>query len=110
MEEINPTISYDALDGISTPQTLEIEGYIKEKMLTLLIDFDSTYNFTHYKLVLVLNSFIYLEPNFKMTIMDEGDINLSRKCHNNDLSMEKYVLNSQIISIPMGGANFVLEV
>ena len=30
-EEITPTISCHALAGISTPQTLKIEGYIKKK-------------------------------------------------------------------------------
>jgi hypothetical protein len=30
-EELNPTISCNALVGISTPQTLKIEGYIKKK-------------------------------------------------------------------------------
>ena len=30
-EEIIPTISCHALDGISTPQTFKIEGYIKKK-------------------------------------------------------------------------------
>ena len=30
-EELNPTISCNALDRISTPQTLKIEGYIKKK-------------------------------------------------------------------------------
>jgi hypothetical protein len=30
-EELTPTILCNALDGISTPQTLKIEGYIKKK-------------------------------------------------------------------------------
>ena len=53
-EEITPTISCYALAGISNPQTLNIEGYIKKKKLTVLIDFDSTHNFIHYKLSKVL--------------------------------------------------------
>ena len=34
-EEITPTISCHALAGISTPQTLNIEGYIKKKKVTI---------------------------------------------------------------------------
>jgi hypothetical protein len=34
---------------ISTPQTLNIEGYIKKKKVILLIDSSSTQNFIHYK-------------------------------------------------------------
>ena len=40
-EKITPTISCHALDGIVTPLTLKIEGYIKKKKVTVLIDSDS---------------------------------------------------------------------
>jgi len=39
-----------------------------------------------------------------------GTINLSRKCHNIKLSMGEYVLNSPMLSIPMGGVDIVLGV
>ena len=58
-EEITPTIYRNALDGISTPQNLKIEGYIKKKKVTMLIDSGSTHNFIHYKLAKVLNCFVY---------------------------------------------------
>ena len=61
-EEITPTISCHALAGISTPQTLKIEGYIKNKKETMLIDFGSTHNFIHCKLAKVLNFFVYPAP------------------------------------------------
>jgi hypothetical protein len=48
-EELTPTISCNALAGISTPQTLKIEGYIKKKKVIVLIDSGSTHNFIHYK-------------------------------------------------------------
>jgi hypothetical protein len=48
-EELTPTISCNALAGISTPQTLKIEGYIKKKKVIVLIDSGSTRNFIHYK-------------------------------------------------------------
>jgi len=39
-----------------------------------------------------------------------GTINCSRKCHNINLSMGEYALNSPILSIPMGGADVLLGV
>ena len=39
-----------------------------------------------------------------------GTINFSRKCHNINLAMGEYVLNSPMIAIPMGGANVFLGV
>jgi hypothetical protein len=58
-EELTPMISCNALARISTPQTLKIEGYIKNKNVIVLIDSGSTHNFIHYKLAKYLNFFVY---------------------------------------------------
>ena len=60
-EEITATISYHALDGIST-QTLNTEGYIKKKKVIVLIYYGSTHNFIHCKLAKFLNCFVYPSP------------------------------------------------
>jgi hypothetical protein len=49
LEEFTPTISCNAMAGINTPQTLKIEGYIKNKNAIVLIDSSSTHNSIHYK-------------------------------------------------------------
>ena len=43
-------------------------------------------------------------------IADGGTINCSGKFHNINLAMGEYVLNSPMISIPMGGVDVVLGV
>eukprot|EP00253_Pinus_taeda_P020026 PITA_20026 len=56
-EEMNPTISCNALAGITTPQTINIGGQIKKKKVIVLIDSEvivlidlgSTHNFIHWK-------------------------------------------------------------
>jgi hypothetical protein len=103
-EELTPTISCNALAGISTPQTLKIEGYIKKKKVIVLIDSGSTHNFIHYKLAKALNCFVYPAPEFQVMIADGGTINCSGKCNKINLTMGEYVMNSPMISIPMGGA------
>ena len=108
-KEITPTISCHAFAGISTPQTLKIEGYIKKKV-TMLIDFDSTQNFIHCKLAKALNCYVYPTPEFQVMIADGGTINCSGKWHNINLAMDEYVLNSPMIVIPMGGVDVVLGV
>ena len=110
IEVTTTTISCHALVGISTSQTLKTEGYIKKKKVTVLIDFGSTHNFIHCKLAKVLNCFVYPTPEFQIMIADGGTLNCLGKCHNINLVMVEYVLNSPIIAIPMGGANVVLGV
>jgi excinuclease UvrABC ATPase subunit len=73
-EELTPMISCNALAGIITPQTLKIEGYIKNKKLIVLIDFGSTHNFIHYKLAKALNCFVYPTIEFQVMIADGGTI------------------------------------
>eukprot|EP00253_Pinus_taeda_P005646 PITA_05646 len=48
-EQMNPTISCNALVGITTPQTINIEGQIKKKRVIVLIDSGSTHTFIHWK-------------------------------------------------------------
>jgi hypothetical protein len=59
---MTPTISCHELARIITPQTLNIEGYIKKKKVIVLIDSSSTHNFIHCKLAKALNCFIYPSP------------------------------------------------
>jgi len=54
---MNPTISCNALAGITTPQTIKIEEQIKKKKVTMLIDSGSTHNFIHFKVAKELNFF-----------------------------------------------------
>ena len=56
-EEECPTLSIHALAGISTPQTLKVEGYIKKEKVIILIDSGSTHNFINKKLADQLNYF-----------------------------------------------------
>ena len=109
-EEITPNISCHELVGISTPQTFNIEGYIKKNKVTVLIDYGSTHNSIHCKLAKVLNCFVYLAPEFQVMIVDGGTINCLGKWHNINIAMGEYVLNSPIIAIPMGGVDVVLGV
>ena len=105
---MNLTISCNALAGITTPQTLKIEGHIKKKRVIVLIDSGSTHNFIHYKVAKELNCFLYPAPECQVMVENGGTINCSGKCHNIKLTMGEYVLNSPMLSIPMGGVDVVL--
>ena len=98
------------LVGITTPQTLKIEGYIKNKKVIVLIDSGSTNNFIHCKIAKELNCFLYPAPKCQVVVANGGTINCCWRCHNIKLSMWECVLNSPLLSIPMGGADVVLGI
>ncbi len=103
-------IYYNALVGISTPQTLKIEGYIKQKKVIVLIDSSNSHNFFHCKIAMELNYFLYPAPECQVMVVNGGTINVFRKFHNIKLTMGEYVLNNQMLSIPTGGVDIVLGV
>jgi hypothetical protein len=107
---MTPTISSHALAGIITPQTVKIEGYIQKKKVIVLIYSGSTHNFIHCKLAKALNCFIYPASEFQVMISNGGTINCSGKCHKINITMGEYVMNSPMISIPMGGVDVILGV
>ena len=106
---MNLTISSNALAGITT-QTLKIEGHIKKKNVIMLIYLGSTHKFINCKIAKELNFFLYPTPECQVMVANGGIINCSGKCHNIKLTMGEYVLNSPMLSIPMGGVDVVLGV
>ena len=76
----------------------------------MLIDSSSTHIFINYKLAKDLNFFVYLSLEFQIMIVDGGTINCFGKCYSINLNMGDYFLDSPMISIQMGGVDFVLGV
>jgi len=109
-QEMNLTIYCNALAGITTPQTIKIEGHIKKKKVIVLIDSGNTHNFIHCKIAKDLNCFLYPAPECHVMVTNGRTINCSGNFHNIKLSMGEYVLNSPMLSIPMGGVDVVLGV
>ena len=107
---MSPTISCKALEGITTPQTLKIEGHIKKKNVLVLIDSRSTPNFIHCKVAKELNNFLYPVTECQVMVANGGTINFYGKCHNLKLNMGEYVLHIPMLSIPMGGVDVVIGV
>ena len=81
-EEMSPTISCNALAGITTRQNLKIEGHIKKKRVIVFIDSGSTHNFIHCKVAKELNCFLYPALECQVMVANGGTINFSGKCHN----------------------------
>ena len=55
-------------------------------------------------------SFLISDGGITRPTLTGGTINCSGKFHNIKLTMREYVLNSPMLSIPMGGADVVLGV
>lgn len=100
----------NALKRITTPKNIKIEGHIKKKKVIMLIDLCSTHNLIHCKIANELNCFIYPTLECQVMVENGGIINFSGNFHNIKISMGEYVLNSSMLSIPMGGDDVVLGI
>jgi hypothetical protein len=98
------------LVGLSSPQTLNIVGYINKHKFIVFIDSSSTHNFIDKILSKSLNCFIYPMTNFKFPVANGGEIDSLGKFHNIKHSMGEYNLETLLYSIPIGGVYDVLGV
>jgi len=66
---MSPNISCNAFVGITTPQTIKIEGNIKKKKVIVLIDSGSTHNFINCNIAKDLNFFLDPAAECQVTIV-----------------------------------------
>jgi hypothetical protein len=110
VEPKKPIVSLNSLTGISAPQTLKIKGYIKHRLIVVLIDSGSTNNFIQNRVVEEVNCFVRLVSNFQILIANGGMMKCGGHCENFKLQMGDYHLKNNMFSIAMGGCDIVLGV
>jgi hypothetical protein len=74
--DVDPLISLNALIGFSSPQTLKLNGYMKNRKVIILVESGSTHNFIHRCIAQEVNCYIYVVNNFQIMIINGG----SMKC------------------------------
>jgi hypothetical protein len=75
-QKFEPIISLNSLIGFSTSQTLKIIGYIKHRMVIILIDSGIIHNFIHRHIAQETNFYIHVVNEFQIMISNGG----SMKC------------------------------
>jgi hypothetical protein len=108
--EVEPVISLNALTSFSTPQTLKIIGYIKQRKVIILVDSGSTHNFIHRYISQETHCYIHAVNNFQIMIANGGSMKCGGHCENVCLQMGDYHMKSHMFSIDMGGCDIVLGV
>jgi hypothetical protein len=105
-----PIILLHALFGISALLTLNLKGYIKHRLVVVLIDSGITHNLIHRKLDNEIHCFVHLVSNFQILIVNGGTMKCEGHCKNVKLQMGDYHLKIQMFSIATGGCDVVLGV
>jgi hypothetical protein len=66
--EVEPLISLNSLTRFSTPQTLNLIGYIKNRKVIILIDSGSTHNFIHLCISQETDCYIHVVNNLEIRL------------------------------------------
>jgi hypothetical protein len=106
--EVEPIISLNALTRFSSPQTLNLIGYIKHWKVIILIDSGNTHNFIHRRIAQENNCYICVVNNFQIMIFNGGSMKCGGRCENVCLQIGKHHMKSHRFSIEMGGCDIVL--
>jgi hypothetical protein len=106
--EAEPVISLNALTGFSTPQTLKLISYIKNRKVIILVDSGNTHNFIHRHIAQEPHCYIHVVNNFQIMIANGGSMKCGGRCENVCLQIGDYHLKSHMFSIDMGGCDIVL--
>jgi hypothetical protein len=79
---VDLVISLNALTSFSTPQTLKLIGYIKNRKIIILMDSGSTHNFIHHRISQEVNCYIPFVNNFQIMIANGGCMKCGGRCEN----------------------------
>jgi len=76
----------------------------------VLIEYGSTHNFIHRRVIENVNCFVRPVSNFQILIVNGGTIKCGGRCENVKIQMADYNLKTHMFAIAMGGWDIVLGV
>jgi hypothetical protein len=106
--EVELVISLNVITSLSSPQTLNLIGYIKHWKIIILVDIGSTHNFVHRHIGHETHCYIHVINNFQIMISNGGSMKCGGCCENVHLHIGDYHLKSHMFSIDMGSCDIVL--
>ncbi|XP_020251114.1 uncharacterized protein LOC109828557, partial [Asparagus officinalis] len=104
----SPSISVQALNGITASHTIRVVGYYKNQAINILIDSGSTHNFINTKLVKKLGITVTESSNFEVLVASGELIKGGGVCPGVSLDCQGVNIQVDLLVMPMGGSQVVL--
>jgi hypothetical protein len=82
LPEVEPIISLNVLTSFSTPQTLKLIGYSKNRKVIILIDSGSAHNCIHPRISQETHFYIHAVNKFQIMIANGGSMKCGGPCEN----------------------------
>lgn len=103
-------ISVHALAGQVSHQTIKIQGKVKNRMLTILIDTGSTHCFIDPEAAKLSGNIITPTAQMKVDVADGNKMHCDAKCATFQWGMQDLTYQHEVWLLPLGGCDMVLGV
>ena len=105
-----PYLSLHALDGSFNFQTIRIRGSVGRRVLCILIDTGSTYNFISSAMAVKLGCIMEIIPELKVAAANGVDLKCNEVCKGFTWTMQGKSFVADVLSLPMGNYDLVLGI
>ncbi|KAI9197976.1 hypothetical protein LWI28_007868 [Acer negundo] len=105
-----PEISFHAMAETTHPQTFHINGKVKNKDITILIDGGSTHNFVDQYVVIKIELPVVKDKSFQVMMGNKEKIECTRLCLGLNLVIQGYTVHVDFYILPVATCLIVLEV
>ncbi|KAG6531914.1 hypothetical protein ZIOFF_005750 [Zingiber officinale] len=108
VQDDSMAISVHALEGLQTPQTMKVKGFIKKQPVMILIDSGSTNNFLDSTLARRLKQKIERASTFDVKVTDGRSLTSPGKCEGIKIFLPNYELITDLCLLPLDGCDVIL--
>ncbi|KAL5720791.1 hypothetical protein ACHQM5_013426 [Ranunculus cassubicifolius] len=103
-------ISLNALSGNASYQTLQLQGKVSNRLLTMLVDTGSTHNFLDSNTAKMLGCPMQATTVHSVKVAGGGQLQCEAICQNFQFELEGVTFTSDVRLLPLGGCDLVLGV
>ncbi|XP_076902006.1 uncharacterized protein LOC143556617 [Bidens hawaiensis] len=103
-------ISFHAITGTPTPQTLRLPKQIKNKDVVILVDGGSTHNFIDQALVNRFGLTVDKDTPFKVVIANSDHVSCLDRVHGLTLTIQGYIISTDFFVLPVAACPVVLGI
>jgi hypothetical protein len=90
------------------PKTLKLKGVMKDRNLTIIVDYGSSHNCIDIGVIKKLNCFIYLTRDLTVKVANGKRVKEVGKCHKISIQIQELELKIGFYTLPLEGMDTVL--
>ncbi|XP_052299962.1 uncharacterized protein LOC127903656 [Citrus sinensis] len=108
--EVIPEVSFHAIAGTTHPQTIRVQGKLKNKDVTVLIDGGSTHNFTDQAIVSKFGLPVVCDKKLQVMVANREQIECAGQCQGLTLTVQGHPITADYFILPVAACQLVLGV